>query len=185
MGFLDLLEKNRSRLINCHLGQMKSSDPWIPIARPDEIKKGKLLLWEEDGYSLLLTRIADQLLCFENVCPHLGWPLDMSAVQEGLLICTHHRFKFDILSGTCPLASELSLRYFPVRLRNQLVEVRLDRTTEGEFGWPVSNQFIKNPRKYRKNWATNPLSGPCPRSRVSTNRLLSRQKVELDWKRLQ
>ena len=92
------------------------------------------MLWEEDGYSLLLTRIADQLLCFENVCTHLGWRPDMSAVQDGLLICTHHGFKFDILSGTYPLASELSLRYFPVRLRNQLVEVRLDRTTEGEFG---------------------------------------------------
>ena len=112
---------------------MKSSDPWIYIAKPDEITEGKLLLWEEDGYSLLLTRIADQVMCFENICPHLGWPLDMSAVDEGLLICPHHGFEFDLLSGACLLASELSLRYFPVRLRNQLVEVRLDRTTEGEF----------------------------------------------------
>ena len=113
---------------------MKSSDPWTPIVKLDEITAGKLLLWEEDGYSLLLTRIADQVLCFENICPHLGWPLDMSAVDEGLLICPHHGFEFDLLSGACPLASESSLRYFPVRLRNQLVEVRLDRTTEGEFG---------------------------------------------------
>ena len=112
---------------------MKSSNPWTPITKLDEITEGKLLLWEDDGYSLLMTQIAGQVICFENFCPHLGWPLDMSAVQEGLLICPHHGFKFDILSGTCPLASELSLRYFPVRLRNQLVEVRLDRTIEGEF----------------------------------------------------
>ena len=61
---------------------MKSSDPWTPIAKLDEITAGKLLLWEEDGYSLLLTRIADQILCFENICPHLGGPLDMSAVSK-------------------------------------------------------------------------------------------------------
>ena len=105
---------------------MKASDSWIPIAKPDEITEGKLLLWEENGYSLLLTRIADQVLCFENVCPHLGWPLDMSAVHEGLLICPHHGFEFDLLSGACPLDSELSRRYFPVRLGNQLVEVQLE-----------------------------------------------------------
>ena len=105
---------------------MKASDPWIPIAKPDEITEGKLLLWEENGYSLLLTRVADQVLCFENICPHLGWPLDMSAVHEDLLICPHHGFEFDLLSGACPLSSELSLRYFPVRLRNQLVEVQLE-----------------------------------------------------------
>ena len=75
---------------------MKSSDPWTPIAKLDEITKGKLLLWEEDGYSLLLTQIADQIICFENVCPHLGWPLEMSAVDEGLLICPHHGFEFDL-----------------------------------------------------------------------------------------
>jgi len=83
---LDLLGKDCSRLINRYFSQMKSSDPWTPIAKLDEITRGKLLLWEEDGYSLLLTQIADRIICFENVCPHLGWPLDMSAVDEGLLI---------------------------------------------------------------------------------------------------
>ena len=106
---------------------MKSSDPWTPIAKLDEITKGKLLLWEEDGYSLLLTQIADQIICFENFCPHLGWPLEMSAVDEGLLICPHHGFEFDLLSGACPLASELSLRYFPVRERDQYIEVQLNK----------------------------------------------------------
>ena len=113
---------------------MKSSAPWTPITKLDEITEGKLLLWEEDCYSLLMTQIAGQVLCFENFCPHLGWPLDMSAVHEGLLIYPHHGFESNLLSGTCPLASELALRYFPVRLRNQLVEVRLDRNTEGKFG---------------------------------------------------
>ena len=51
---------------------MKSSDPWTPIAKLDEITEGRLLLWEKDGYSLLLTQITDQVICFENVCPHLG-----------------------------------------------------------------------------------------------------------------
>ncbi|MDG2197666.1 MAG: Rieske (2Fe-2S) protein [SAR324 cluster bacterium] len=106
---------------------MKSSDPWTPIAKLDEITKGKLLLWEEDGYSLLLTRIADQIICFENVCPHLGWPLEMNAVDKGQLICPHHGFEFDLLSGTCPFAPELSLRHFPVRIRDQYIEVQLNR----------------------------------------------------------
>jgi len=106
---------------------MKFSDPWTPIAKLDEITKGKLLLWEEGGYSLLLTQIADRIICFENVCPHLGWPLDMSAVDEGLLICPHHGFEFDLLSGACPLASGLSLRYFPVRERDQYIEVQLNK----------------------------------------------------------
>ena len=106
---------------------MKSSNPWTPIAKLDEITEGRLLLWEEDGYSLLLTQITDQVICFENVCPHLGWPLDMGAIHKGLLICPHHGFKFDLLSGTCPLASGLSLRLFPIRVRDCHAEVQLSR----------------------------------------------------------
>jgi nitrite reductase/ring-hydroxylating ferredoxin subunit len=121
------LKKDYSRLINRYFSQMKSSDAWTPIAKLDEITKGKLLLWEEDGYSLLLTQIADRIICFENVCPHLGWPLEMSAVNKDQLICPHHGFEFDLLSGTCPFAPELSLHHFPVRIRDQYIEVRLNR----------------------------------------------------------
>ena len=106
---------------------MKPSDPWTPIAKLDEITEGRLLLWEEDGYSLLLTQITDQVICFENVCPHLGWPLDMGAIHKGLLICPHHGFKFDLLSGNYPLASGLSLRLFPIRVRDCHAEVQLSR----------------------------------------------------------
>ena len=106
---------------------MKSYNSWINVTTTEEVAEGKLLLWEEDGYSLLLTQIADQIICFENVCPHLGWPLEMSAVDEGLLICPHHGFEFDLLSGTCPLASGLSLRLFPIRVRDCHAEVQLSR----------------------------------------------------------
>jgi len=54
----------------------------------------------------------------DNLCPHEGYPLASGAVQDGVLTCEWHNWKFDLLSGDCLFGGEPVRRYLtrvPVR----------------------------------------------------------------------
>lgn len=55
---------------------------------------------------LVLFRRGDEIVGYDNVCPHQGRPLNLSPDQflftrDGWLMCPHHGASFDVETGTC------------------------------------------------------------------------------------
>lgn len=47
-------------------------------------------------------------------CPHNGGPLAQGWIRNGRVICPWHWYRFELGSGRCETAPELSLRRYPV-----------------------------------------------------------------------
>lgn len=67
-----------------------------------EIRSG----FGEAAVFVMLFRVGDEILAYDNVCPHMGlnlnWAPDRFLVgDDGLLVCAHHGAAFDLSSGEC------------------------------------------------------------------------------------
>jgi Fe-S cluster biogenesis protein NfuA/nitrite reductase/ring-hydroxylating ferredoxin subunit len=97
---------------------------WVYAAKLVDIPDGGIFPVVIAARSLLLTRTAERVSCFDNACAHLGMPLDLADVSGGVLTCPHHGFQFSIESGECLTVPEVQLQTHAARLRGDDVDVR-------------------------------------------------------------
>ncbi len=97
---------------------------WHPAASVAELPDGGILVREIAGERLILARIGPVVSCFVDACAHLGLPLSDGTVEDGVLVCPHHGFRYDLRSGECLTVPEVQLEVRAVRLVDGRIEVR-------------------------------------------------------------
>ena len=93
-----------------------ADEGWEYAALFDEIPESNIKVVIVAGNEVLLSRFDDKVTCYQNACAHLGMPLDMGEVREGILICPHHAFEYSLQSGECLTAPEVQLQTHAVRV---------------------------------------------------------------------
>ncbi len=76
--------------------------------------------------SVLLHRQGDMVSCVDNVCAHLGMPLEMGEIRDGVITCPYHGFQYLLETGECMTVPEVQLKVHAVRVVGNTVEVRLE-----------------------------------------------------------
>jgi nitrite reductase/ring-hydroxylating ferredoxin subunit/Fe-S cluster biogenesis protein NfuA len=77
--------------------------------------------------SVLFYRQGEMVSCVDNVCAHLGMPLEMGEVRDGILTCPYHGFQYLLETGECMTVPEVQLKVHAVRVVGDKVEVRLEK----------------------------------------------------------
>ena len=90
------------------------------------LPEGAVVERQLKGRSLLLSKRGEQISCYDNACAHLGMPLDMGEVRDGVITCSYHGFKYLLETGECLTAPEVQLKVHAVRVTGQRVQVRLE-----------------------------------------------------------
>jgi nitrite reductase/ring-hydroxylating ferredoxin subunit/Fe-S cluster biogenesis protein NfuA len=99
---------------------------WLEVTSLAEVPRNSVLAMKLEGRSLLLSRIDDdQVVCFPNACSHLGVPLDAGEVDQGILTCPYHHFRYQLATGECLTAPEMPLQSLPVQVKGGQVYVQL------------------------------------------------------------
>ena len=98
---------------------------WLPACELSAVPEGGVVSLDVTGEPLLLGRLGERVVCYRNACAHLGMPLDMAEVREGILTCPHHGFQYALESGECLTVPEVQLQTHAVRVRGNQVEVKL------------------------------------------------------------
>lgn len=99
---------------------------WLDAGVLAEIPEGGVMERKLTGRSVLLTRRDTQVNCFDNACAHLGMPLEMGDVSDGVITCSYHGFTYLLETGECLTAPEVQLKVHAVRVTGNRVEVRLE-----------------------------------------------------------
>lgn len=99
---------------------------WIDAGGLDEIPEGGIAERKIKERSVLLSKHGDRLSCFDNRCAHLGMPLEMGEVHDGIITCSYHGFQYLLESGECLTAPEVQLKVHAVRTVGNRVQVRLE-----------------------------------------------------------
>jgi nitrite reductase/ring-hydroxylating ferredoxin subunit/Fe-S cluster biogenesis protein NfuA len=100
---------------------------WRAAAPLDDIPDGGILALTIDGEKVLLYRNGAVVSCMRNACAHLGLPIHDGLVEDGIITCPFHGFRYDLASGECLTAPEVQLQPHAVRIIGDKVEVRLSK----------------------------------------------------------
>ena len=69
-----------------------------------------------NGIDILLVNIKGEVFACENECPHQGSPLAGGIVKDGELSCPRHGYRFDLKTGACKDAEQLTLKLYPAQV---------------------------------------------------------------------
>ncbi len=107
---------------------------WIDVASTTEFESGATRLVDADDTMIAVFNIDGEFYAIEDVCTHdespmLGCGLNPGELLDGEeIICPRHGARFSIKTGEvmAPPAYE-PVATFPVRIRDNMVQVRDDR----------------------------------------------------------
>lgn len=103
------------------------SGTWLAAGEASEIPDGGIRLVEVGGQKLALFRRGVAVTCFQDACAHLGLPVHEGQIEDSIITCPHHGFRYDLASGKCLTAPEVQLHMHAVRVIGGRVEVRLTK----------------------------------------------------------
>lgn len=99
---------------------------FVSVARVNELEIDRPHGVVVDDRAICILRTADEVLAFDDRCPHRGHPLSAASCEPGVLRCALHGWEFSIPEGQAisPRAP-FGLKLHEVRIVNDVVEVRL------------------------------------------------------------
>jgi 3-phenylpropionate/trans-cinnamate dioxygenase ferredoxin component len=98
----------------------------VRVASVGEIPVGRGKSLEVDGVPLAVFNTGGgyyQVL--SGSCPHEGGPLGNGILLGNSVVCPWHGFDFDVRTGACNVAPDLSVTVYPVRVAGSDVLVEL------------------------------------------------------------
>jgi len=95
-----------------------------------ELPSGKSAIISVRGKEIALFHYKGKYFAVDNKCPHKGAPLGEGRIEEGVLICPNHEWRFDVCTGQCPQNPELRTTIYPVRLHKGAVRIGLEDIDE-------------------------------------------------------
>lgn len=101
-------------------------EKWLEGCSFTDIPEGRILEKQIKDRSVLLYRQGEIVSCVDNVCAHLGMPLEMGEIIDGTITCPYHGFQYLLETGECLTVPEVQLKVHAVRVVGEKVEVRLE-----------------------------------------------------------
>ncbi|HYB56550.1 MAG TPA: Rieske (2Fe-2S) protein [Alphaproteobacteria bacterium] len=101
---------------------------WQPVMRLAELAEGGITKASVGGADLILLKCGDDVMAYEDACPHEAHPLSQGELEGDVLICSKHLWEFEIRTGKHISRldrPETSLSRFPVRIVAGAIEVDL------------------------------------------------------------
>ena len=75
---------------------------------------------------IALFRDRGELFALDETCPHRGGPLHEGPVEDGVVVCPWHLWRFDLVTGCSPVNPLSRVRTYEVEVEGDDVWVVLD-----------------------------------------------------------
>ena len=106
------------------IGRKPIDAGWVEGPATDEVGDGAIVRVDIDEESFVITNVGNRFAVFRNECVHQGLTLDGGMIEDGVLRCPWHGFRFDASSGECLSAPGAQLQQVPLRIDNGRVWIR-------------------------------------------------------------
>ena len=94
----------------------------VAVCRLTDLVGGRLLV-DVDGVAdpLLVVADGDAVHVLDGLCPHQFAPLDDGPVEDGVLVCAHHGWRFALSTGQSPDSPFICIRRWPAVVEDGVV----------------------------------------------------------------
>jgi nitrite reductase (NADH) small subunit len=96
------------------------------VCKVVEVKEGEGKTVELDNKLIAVFLHQGQYYAIDDVCPHMGASLSGGYVENGIVTCPWHAWRFRLADGTWADYSKIKIGCFPVRAVGDEIQVQLD-----------------------------------------------------------
>jgi len=99
---------------------------FVRVARTTDIPLGKGHLVESGEIPVAVFNAGQgRFYAVSALCPHEDGPLADGWLEGDAVVCPWHGFDFDVVTGACRMANDLSISVYRTRVSDGVVEVEL------------------------------------------------------------
>lgn len=89
------------------------------------------------GWRVLVVKTDDGLFALNDRCTHAASALHDGRLRRGAIMCPLHGARFEVKTGKCLGAEYRSLRMYPVRITDGMIEVAVPDSVPGMDDLPT------------------------------------------------
>lgn len=111
---------------------------FIKVLKAEDLPIGKSAIVLVDGQEIAVFNYKNEYFAILNKCPHKGGPLGEGRVQEGIVVCPNHEWRFELKTGNSMQNPEMKVKIFPVRIKDEKIYVGFDQNQTKILGKEAS-----------------------------------------------
>ncbi len=96
---------------------------FIEVMDESDLPIGKSAIISAGKDEIALFNYKGKYYAINNKCLHNGSSLGEGRIEEGVLICPNHEWRFDLVSGQCPQNPEMKAKIFPVKVGKGKIKI--------------------------------------------------------------
>ena len=96
------------------------------VCRVEDLADGEGKTVEVAGKLLAVFFLQGQYYAIDDVCPHMGASLGGGFVEDGIVTCPWHAWRFRLADGAWADNPRLKIGCYPVRIENGAVQVQIN-----------------------------------------------------------
>ena len=94
------------------------------VCRVEDLPEGEGKAVEVAGKLIAVFRHGGRYYAIDDVCPHMGASLGEGYVEDGIVTCPWHAWRFRLADGAWADNPRIKIGSFPVRVENGTIQVQ-------------------------------------------------------------
>jgi nitrite reductase (NADH) small subunit/3-phenylpropionate/trans-cinnamate dioxygenase ferredoxin subunit len=99
------------------------------VCRVSEVPQGEGKVVSVDGKIIALFRVGDEVHAIDDTCPHMGASLSGGCVENGIVTCPWHAWRFRLRDGAWADNPRIKIGCYAVRVEGDEVHVQAQPPT--------------------------------------------------------
>lgn len=95
------------------------------VCRVGELKDGESGTLEVNRKVIALFRSGDEYFAIDNMCPHMGAELSGGLVEDGVVMCPWHYWRFRLCDGAWADNPRIKIGSYPVKIIDDEIHVEV------------------------------------------------------------
>jgi nitrite reductase (NADH) small subunit/3-phenylpropionate/trans-cinnamate dioxygenase ferredoxin subunit len=102
---------------------------WRTVCRVGELADGEGKTVTAGGKLIALFHVQGQYHAIDDTCPHMGASLSGGYIEEGIVTCPWHAWRFRLCDGVWADNPRIKIGSYAVRVEGDAVQVRLEESS--------------------------------------------------------
>ena len=91
----------------------------VKVATKDEIPLGMAKIVEANGLPIAIYNVDGTFYATTNTCVHQGGSLGEGELEDNVITCPLHGWKYDVTSGVCQIIPSIKIPSYKVEVRGE------------------------------------------------------------------
>ncbi|MBI4390132.1 MAG: Rieske (2Fe-2S) protein [Nitrospinae bacterium] len=99
---------------------------YVRVVKLEDLPIGKSIIVSAKDEEIALFNYKGKYHAIANKCLHKGSPLGEGRIEEGVVICPNHEWRYDLNTGECMQNPYMKTKIYPVKVHKGAIYIGLE-----------------------------------------------------------